>query len=272
VVVGLTVLLALAGVAGRAHPGAVARWEPAPPVVAGGVAGAGLAVVALLAAVVLILVVAALWPEEWPAPPDPSLKDLVARVLRFLAALLVAVLIGLALTGDAPETLPREVPEEGLPPPAPTAAPVSPADAGRLLTLGASAALAALAVAGVGRVRRARRTPTGVRAAPEPPSPAAGPDRAVRPTATTRAESVIAAYAELEALLGEAGLERGRPETPGEYAGRVADRLPAAAAPARRLTALYEVARFGERDVPPGSPEEAASSVAAVGDLLAERA
>jgi hypothetical protein len=107
VVVGLTVLLALAGVAGRAHPGAVARWEPAPPVVAGGVAGAGLAVVALLAAVVLILVVAALWPEEWPAPPDPSLKDLVARVLRFLAALLVAVLIGLALTGDAPETMLR---------------------------------------------------------------------------------------------------------------------------------------------------------------------
>ena len=75
--------------------------------------------------------------------------------------------------------------------------------------------------------------------------------------------AILAAYARMEEVLGAVGLARAPSEAPREYLSRVEPRADAVD-PARRLTELYELARFA--DVPVTEPMRRAA-LAAVEDL-----
>jgi hypothetical protein len=81
--------------------------------------------------------------------------------------------------------------------------------------------------------------------------------------------AIIAAYVRMERALDAAGLGRREPEAPREYLARVAGALRGDARSARRLTALYEEARFSPHPLDDAARAEA---VAALHALRAEAA
>jgi len=87
---------------------------------------------------------------------------------------------------------------------------------------------------------------------------------ALRPPADDR-DAVLAAYAAMERELGEAGLRRRSWEAPREYLQRVlAEGRPDSGAPAGRLTALFEHARFSPDPVTAGDRAGAEAALAAL--------
>jgi len=80
--------------------------------------------------------------------------------------------------------------------------------------------------------------------------------------------AVIAAYARMERSLGSYGLARRPAEAPLEYLGRVLAELTGSAAAARRLTALFERAKFSEHSIDARMKEDAIAAVGAVRDEL----
>jgi hypothetical protein len=80
--------------------------------------------------------------------------------------------------------------------------------------------------------------------------------------------AVIAAYARMERSLGSYGLPRRPWEAPLEYLTRVLTELTSSGAAVRRLTALFERARFSEHAIDMAMKEEAIAAVAAVRDEL----
>ena len=83
--------------------------------------------------------------------------------------------------------------------------------------------------------------------------------------------AVIATYGRMERTLGRHGLPRRPAEAPHEYVTRVLDELTASAAAVRRLTRLYERARFSEHAVDPLMKEDAIEALEAVRDELRAR-
>jgi hypothetical protein len=80
--------------------------------------------------------------------------------------------------------------------------------------------------------------------------------------------AVIAAYARMERSLGSYGLPRRPAEAPLEYLGRLLAELTGSASAARRLTRLFERAKFSEHVVDLRMKEDAIAAVAAVRDEL----
>jgi Domain of unknown function (DUF4129) len=80
--------------------------------------------------------------------------------------------------------------------------------------------------------------------------------------------AVIAAYARMERSLGSYGLPRRAAEAPLEYLGRVLAALTGSAAAARRLTRLFERAKFSEHSIDARMKEDAIAAVGAVRDEL----
>jgi hypothetical protein len=80
--------------------------------------------------------------------------------------------------------------------------------------------------------------------------------------------AVIAAYARMERALGSYGLPRRPAEAPLEYLGRLLAELTGSASAARRLTRLFERAKFSEHTVDVGMKEDAISAVSDVRDEL----
>lgn len=80
--------------------------------------------------------------------------------------------------------------------------------------------------------------------------------------------AVIAAYARMERSLGTYGLPRRPAEAPLEYLGRVLSELTGSAAAARRLTRLFERAKFSEHAINARMKEDAIAAVGAVRDEL----
>lgn len=80
--------------------------------------------------------------------------------------------------------------------------------------------------------------------------------------------AVIAAYARMERSLGSYGLPRRPAEAPLEYLGRVLAELTGSAAAARRLTRLFERAKFSEHSIDAGMKEDAIAAVGSVRDEL----
>ena len=78
--------------------------------------------------------------------------------------------------------------------------------------------------------------------------------------------AVIAAYARVQALLAGEGLPRAPSETEPEYLTRVLRHYGAAAAPARRLTELFEAARYGSAPVDERMRAEAIDAASALRD------
>jgi hypothetical protein len=80
--------------------------------------------------------------------------------------------------------------------------------------------------------------------------------------------AIIAAYARMETALAAAGIPRHRAEAPLEYLERALLTLDASAAAVRRLTDLFEWARFSHHEPEPSMRDEAVDALVAVRDEL----
>ena len=80
--------------------------------------------------------------------------------------------------------------------------------------------------------------------------------------------AVIAAYARMERSLAAYGVPRRPWEAPLEYLGRVLSELTGSGSAARRLTRLFERAKFSEHAIDAAMKEDAIEAVAAVRDDL----
>jgi Domain of unknown function (DUF4129) len=79
---------------------------------------------------------------------------------------------------------------------------------------------------------------------------------------------VIAAYSRMERSLASFGLPRRPFEAPVEYLGRVLEELQSGSPAARRLTHLFERAKFSHHTIDVGMKEEAIEAVVALRDEL----
>lgn len=79
--------------------------------------------------------------------------------------------------------------------------------------------------------------------------------------------AVIQAYARMERTLGARGLPRRDTEAPGEYLARVLEAVQASSHSVRRLTQLFQRARFSTHEIDGGMKEDA---IAALSGLRAE--
>jgi hypothetical protein len=121
-------------------------------------------------------------------------------------------------------------------------------------------ALVILAFVAVSRARRAEEDAE------------AQPDDAIEPVVAAGVEAleserdprraVIKAYLAMERTLGEQGIPRKPAETPLEYLRRVLAELGAGAAAARRLTSLFERAKFSRHEIDEEMRQEALSALA----------
>jgi hypothetical protein len=121
-------------------------------------------------------------------------------------------------------------------------------------------ALVILAFVAVSRARRAQEEED---VAPEDalePVVAAGVEALESEQDPRRA--VIQAYLAMERTLGEQGMPRRPAETPLEYLRRVLEELGAAAASARRLTSLFERAKFSRHTIDERMRQEALADLA----------
>jgi hypothetical protein len=82
--------------------------------------------------------------------------------------------------------------------------------------------------------------------------------------------AIIAAYARMERALAAAGLPRHHAEAPLEYMERALLTLDTSAAAVRRLTDLFEWARFSQHEPEPSMRDEALDALMAVRDELRE--
>jgi hypothetical protein len=80
--------------------------------------------------------------------------------------------------------------------------------------------------------------------------------------------AIIAAYARMETALAAAGLPRDRAEAPLEYVGRALLSLDTSAPAVRRLTDLFQWARFSQHEPDPSMRDEAVEALIAVRDEL----
>jgi hypothetical protein len=80
--------------------------------------------------------------------------------------------------------------------------------------------------------------------------------------------AIIAAYARMEAALGAAGIRRHPAEAPLEYVERALLSLDTGADAVRRLTHLFEWARFSHHEPEPSMRDEAVDALVAVRDEL----
>ena len=80
--------------------------------------------------------------------------------------------------------------------------------------------------------------------------------------------AVIAAYANMERILGSHGLARGRAEVPYEYLARVLRVLQVSESSVRSLTELFEYAKFSPHEIDENMKEQAIESLVAVKEEL----
>ncbi len=78
--------------------------------------------------------------------------------------------------------------------------------------------------------------------------------------------AVIAAYARMEGVLGRHGLRRRPSETPLEYLRRILLGLTDRADAVRRLTRLFEQAKFSRREIDPSMKQEAIGALREIRD------
>lgn len=81
-------------------------------------------------------------------------------------------------------------------------------------------------------------------------------------------KAVIAAYAQMERALAEAGLPRTPAEAPREYLGRVLPEIGASMTSVERLTELFERAKFSPHAIDPAMKEEAIDALESLRDEL----
>jgi hypothetical protein len=213
---------------------------------------------------------------DWVYQPPPtswSEKALLLLVMLLLVAA-VAGAVWLFARRDAPSQ-PGPTPSTALrsspatPPPSAPASPSSPPQAAWLWPTAGLAALAAgtglLALRTV-RHRRGPANPTG-----------RAPDRLADLVDTTLEDlrvvsaprqAILAAYARMERTLAPRGAGRQRHETALEYLDRVLARLEIEPAPLRRLTGLFELAKFSNHEVTETMRDDALAALGAISAAL----
>ncbi len=82
--------------------------------------------------------------------------------------------------------------------------------------------------------------------------------------------AVIKAYARMEQIFGAHGLPRRAEEAPYEYLARALEAVDASAGAARRLTSLYQRARFSQHEIDPTMRGDAIEALTSVRDELRE--
>jgi Domain of unknown function (DUF4129) len=80
--------------------------------------------------------------------------------------------------------------------------------------------------------------------------------------------AIIAAYARMETALGFAGIRRHPAEAPLEFMERALTSLDTSTAAVRRLTVLFEWAKFSQHEPEPEMRDEAIDALVAVRDEL----
>jgi hypothetical protein len=84
--------------------------------------------------------------------------------------------------------------------------------------------------------------------------------------------AVIAAYARMERSLAGAGLARSGPEAAQEYLARLLGELGVSAEPARRLTDLYQLAKFSQHPIDEAMKGRAIAALVELRNELREQA
>jgi hypothetical protein len=193
-----------------------------------------------------------------------------SRLLRIALLLLPFLVIGAVILALALRPPHRPVPDQGSGQP-PAAQPVDAGGSRRdawgfvALAAGALAVTAAFGYAGW-RARPHRRKGVPRRRPPAGADPASAVDDALAAleAETDPRRAIINAYVRMERALEAAGLGRREPEAPREYLARVADALESDQRAARRLTALYEEARFSVHAVDEAMRAEAVTALQAL--------
>jgi Domain of unknown function (DUF4129) len=204
---------------------------------------------------------------------EPDAGEPGSRLLRIALLLTPLAVLGALIFAIAIRPPPEPQPQEQVAPP-PAGAPADRAGDGNDWGIVAFAGGALVATALFGSAlwgARAHRT-RGIEPLRGPAAdPAAAVDDALAAldAETDPRRSIVAAYVRMERALDAAGLGRREPEAPREYLARVAGALRGDARAARRLTALYEEARFSTHPLDEGMRAEA---VAALHALRAEAA
>jgi len=219
-------------------------------------------------------------PPADDGPPRPRLPWW-ARSLVSIGMLLVVILVGSVLLSDLD-------PAEREPLVPTTAAPLDDSAGGGVdrpagaagplaFTAGLAVALTATALLALAARRRlGGDDPEDAAADPGPvevdPAPLAGALRAsledLEGIADAR-QAVIAAYVRMQADLGSAGLARRPSETEAELLARVLVRLGAGGPAARRLTGLFEEARYSAHPVDEAMRADAIAAVRRIADQVA---
>jgi Domain of unknown function (DUF4129) len=264
-------LVSLATRAGSSAPGAPPGWGVAGTVAHHGVMGLGIAL-----APVMLALGAAVWivggtlarrkrAEEEAEDPDARRRRLI-RNLVFACSVCAAVIVvrtgvvdmhrlHLHVPGAGGGTAGHGRPHAG--------ASGQPGQVDWGIAIALWVALAALAAVTVVRWRRGRPDEPAATVA-EAPSAAARPDfGALRELADPR-EAVVGAYAAMERLLDGRALGRNPAEGPREYLARIGRRLRRTRGDARRLTGLYERARFSAHPIDRAMQREAVDALEAV--------
>jgi hypothetical protein len=130
--------------------------------------------------------------------------------------------------------------------------------------------LGVLLVLGVLAARTRQRLGPGTQGRPAPEVLAAALDASLDDlrTDTDLRRAIVAAYARMETALAAAGLPRHPAEAPLEYVERALLSLDTSAAAVRRLTDLFEWARFSHHEPEPSMRDEAVDALVAVRDEL----
>lgn len=256
-------LLALVALASHAGERSLGRVTIATPAYADAVVStlAVLFVVAGFGAIVIYAVSARSRRTSRPRRPlEAMLSVLVLAALGGLVAVLVAVIAPPG--GD--ESLPESSSGGGS---SPGSTSGQPAEAGSIdwLVVGVTAGviLAGLLLLGLA-IRRENRA--RLRRSEPPGALLASLDESLD---DLRAEpdprrAVIAAYARMERALATEGLERQPAEAPLEYLARVLSELRASAGSSRRLTQLFERAKFSPHEIDAGMRDDAIVALEAV--------
>ena len=229
-------------------------------------------VVIVLVVILLALGVAALFIRKAPGKPR---NDFQQRMIRTLAAFTLVALLGTILARH------HLFPHLHLPPQQGQISPTNPASHGRSIAETRSPRLRwdeiaivlglFLVVAGIVGVLSSRRAPRLWRPRREAPDAlAAALDQSLDDLRTDPdlRRAIIAAYARMEAALAFAGIPRRPSEAPLEYLERALLTLHASADSVRRLTDLFEWARFSHHEPEPSMRDDAVDALIAVRDEL----
>lgn len=267
---GVTALLVLAGIASHGRPLAGGRGQGPTATFFDYVA----TTLAIAAVVMIGVVVYVVLSQRWSpgGPPRRSRSNLLSSILMFAGAAVIALFI---LHTGFEQRLRRLEQQVRGNPPGQTQGPLRPApkDVRNARLRWDEIAIVVALLGGTAIVvlagRHAKKTPRVWRLGRgEALSLALDESLDDLRNDPDLRRAIVAAYARMEAALAHAGLPRRPAEAPFEYLERALTALDTSAESVRRLTALFEWAKFSHHEPDPAMRDEAVDALVAVRDEL----